>query len=89
MKKLKLQSKVKVKVDEKEYGKGYDPVNKLTKWKNRIIENICYYFTCLKKGKETDYMASRKLYEHYANSSETDLLNDPFDQVLDKEDIIY
>lgn len=99
MKKLKLKFKLqpKVKVDEEVYGKGckkeYDHVNKLTKWKDRFIENICYYFRCFKKDKEADYLASRKLYGHYTDSSETDLLNDqfdlfdPFDQVLDREDI--
>ena len=101
--KFKLQPKVKVdeEVDEEVYGKGckkgckkeYYPANKLTKWKDRFIENICYYFRCFKKDKEADYLASRKLYGHYTDSSETDLLNDqfdlfdPFDQVLDREDI--
>lgn len=104
MKKLKLRLEPKIKVDddkdnykdeENEYlnndanVKVKVKIDKLTKWKNKICENICYYFRCFKKDKDPDYLASRKLYDHYTESSETDLLNDPFDQILNREDIIY
>jgi len=98
MKKLKLRLEPKIKVDEyKDEENEYlnndvnvkVEVDKLTKWKNEILENICYYFRCFKKDKDPDYLASRKLYDHYMESSETDLLNDPFDKILNREDIIY
>ena len=102
MKKLKLRLEPKIKVDDDKYNYKDEEneylnsdanvkvkVDKLTKWKNKIRENICYYFRCFKKDKEPDYIASRKIYGHYAESSETDLLNDPFDQILNREDIIY
>jgi len=96
MKKLKLRLEPKIKVDEyKDEENEYlnndlnANVNKSTKLKDQIFENICYYFRCFKKDKDPDYLASRKLYDHYMESSETDLLNDPFDKILNREDVIY